>query len=62
MGSGGSAEVKFEPTGLEFATTSGKGIRCCWKEGMNGILDHSWPAPCAESFVKKLLLEVPFRK
>lgn len=40
----------------------GKGIACSEKAGIFGILDHRMPAPCAESFVKKLSFVVPLRK
>ena len=54
--------VKLEPTGRESAMIIGKGIDCWAKAGTFGMFDHSIPAPCAESFVKKLSFVVPFRK
>lgn len=42
---------RFEPMGREVAAMMGNGEMNCWKEGWRGTFDHSWPAPCAVSFV-----------
>ena len=60
--SGLNRAVEVDPEGIEFIITNGYGA---WKfatELIDGIFDQSNPAPCAESFVKKLESDVPGRK